>query len=101
VQQALVILEGRLTQPLAVEDLAGQVHVSASHLTALFRAAVGVPPVQYQKRARLRQAERLLRNPHLTVKEVARACGYEDGSYFVRLFRQRYGQPPQRWRKMA
>ncbi|MEI8194993.1 MAG: AraC family transcriptional regulator, partial [Phycisphaerae bacterium] len=96
VRAALGILERKLTQALRVEDLAEEVHVSASHLTALFRAAVGVPPLQYQKRARLRQAERLLRNPHVTIKEVARACGYEDCSYFVRLFRQRYGMSPQR-----
>ena len=98
VRIALGLIERQLAHPLQIATLADAVHLSPSHLTALFRAAVGMPPLQYQKRARLRQAERLLRNPHLTIKQVARACGYDDCSYFVRLFRQRYGLPPQRWR---
>ena len=99
--QAISYLEEHLTQPLRIADLAGYVHLSPSHLTSLFRQNIKVSPLQYQQQLRLRLAERLLSDPHATVKQVAFACGYTDCGYFVRLFRQRYALPPDQWRKNA
>lgn len=98
IEQAMTHIESHLTEPLEIGRLARSVHLSTSHLTAMFRKSLGYPPLRYQQRLRLRQAERLLRSPYSSIKQVAAACGYNDPNYFVRLFRERYGRPPQRWR---
>jgi AraC-like DNA-binding protein len=84
---------------LSVRAVAQQVGVSASHLTALFRRAFGCGPLGYQQRLRLERAERLLRDPYLTIQAVAKACGYDDANYFLRVFRKRRGVAPGRWRR--
>lgn len=99
VRDAIAWLEQRVNMEVTAEQLADHVHLSSSRLATLFRQSVGCPPLQYQQRLRLRQAERLLRDPHLSVKQVAAACGYVDCNYFVRLFRKRYGRPPGEWRR--
>lgn len=100
VSQAIAWLEQHMTdQDVTVDLLADHVCLSSSHLTALFRKSMGCSPMKYLQHLRLRQAERLLKDPHLSVKQVAKACGYADCNYFVRLFRKRYGSPPGKWRE--
>ncbi len=101
VQRAVAFVEAHFAAPLTVEAMADEAGVSASHLTALFRAAIGMPPLRYQQEIRLRTACKLLRDPYLSVKQVARQCGYDDVNYFTRIFRQRNAQPPKEWRKMS
>ncbi len=98
IEQAVTYIESHLVKPLDIGRLARSVHLSASHLTAMFRQSQGCPPLRYQQQLRLRQAERLLRSPYSSVKQVAAACGYADANYFVRLFRRHYGRPPHLWR---
>ena len=98
ISKAVSYLKQNLVQPLQLAELAQHVGVSASHLGALFNEQCGCSPMQYLQRCRLERACWLLDNPYLRIHEVAEACGYEDVNYFVRLFRQCYGQPPGRWR---
>lgn len=95
---AVSYLEQNLVEPLQLAELASRAGISASHLGALFNEQCGCSPMQYLQRCRLERACWLLDNPYLRIHEVAAACGYEDVNYFVRLFRQRFGQPPGRWR---
>jgi transcriptional regulator GlxA family with amidase domain len=93
------ILEERPETTVTVAQLAKRVNLSATRLTELFRAEYGHGPIQHQQWLRLHRAETLLRDPYLSVKEVAAACGYEDANYFVRLFRKRRNQTPGAWRR--
>lgn len=98
VVRAMELIDDDLTRALSLDELARAAGVSASHLGALFTAQCQCSPLQYQQRRRIERATWLLDNPYLRVNEVAAACGYDDVNYFVRLFRQRHGLPPGRWR---
>jgi len=50
---------------------------------------------------RLRQAEYLLANTSLPVADIALSVGYENTSYFHRIFRETYGMSPREWRLKA
>ncbi len=91
-------LEANLIEAVRVDDIARAVDLSPSHLSALFRAHLGCPPLKYQQRLRLALARKLLRNSYLGVAEVAAACGYVDANYFIRVFRANLGTTPSRWR---
>jgi AraC-like DNA-binding protein len=100
VSEAIVWLEQHAAcTEVTIDQLASHVSLSSSHLTTLFRRSIGCPPLKYLQQLRLRQAERLLRDPHLSVKQIALACGYADCNYFVRLFHQHYGRSPGEWRR--
>lgn len=48
---------------------------------------------------RLAQAQFLLQNTNLAVADIGRAVGYDNLSYFHRIFREKYGDSPKKWRK--
>jgi transcriptional regulator GlxA family with amidase domain len=85
-------------QPTAALDSAAVAGISASHLRALSRKHLGVPPEEMRRLIRLRLAQKLLRTSHLPIAQVAEASGWEDGNYFARYFRSRTGMSPRAFR---
>jgi AraC-like DNA-binding protein len=89
-------LAGRGGAP--VRSLPPPLAISASHLRALSRKHLGVPPEEMRRLIRLRLAQKLLRTSHLSIAQVAEAGGWEDANYFARYFRSRTGMSPRAFR---
>lgn len=78
----------------AVEELAGQRNMSVSLFHQRFKSAVGMGPLQCQKRLRLTEARRLMLDEHKNVTEASVEVGYESLSQFIRDYRKMFGAPP-------
>jgi AraC-like DNA-binding protein len=87
--------------PYSIGDLAAQLHLSPSHLQRLFKHETGLRMGEWLITFRLQKAAYLLANSYLSVKEVARAAGYEHVSSFIRAFERRYVLTPTRYRERA
>jgi AraC family transcriptional regulator of arabinose operon len=95
VKKALEFLSRNVSQPgLRLADVVNAAGASRPRLMALFRRQIGVPPMEYLERERLRQARQLLESGLLRVKEAAAACGYTDAKHFARRFRFAHGTSP-------
>jgi AraC-like DNA-binding protein len=81
-----------------VEKIAEELGISRSTLFREFSRTHGIAPKRYIDNLRLVKAERLLHQPGIRLKEIAEACGFSSTQYFIRVFRDRHGQPPKRWR---
>jgi AraC-like DNA-binding protein len=97
--EALGLLEHRLDGPVTTEELIELTGLSASTLNRAFHRAVGLSPLAYHMRLRLRRAGDLLRGSDLSVTEVAASCGFYDANYFARRFRSAMGLSPSAYRK--
>ncbi|MBR4721385.1 MAG: helix-turn-helix transcriptional regulator [Clostridia bacterium] len=53
-----------------------------------------IPPMKYKKLLRLEKAHELLLSKEYSVKEVSNIVGYDDVSYFSKIFKKNYGYPP-------
>jgi AraC-like DNA-binding protein len=82
-----------------VEELAEELAVDRSALFRSFREAFHMSPKGSIDTVRLGDAERMLREPNSSVKQIANACGFGNLQYFIRAFRRKYGIPPGRWRR--
>ena len=80
--------------PLTVEDLAERRNMSVSQFHQKFKSAVGMGPLQCQKRLRLTEARRLMLNENRNVTEAALEVGYESTSQFIREYRKLFGSTP-------
>ena len=60
---------------------------------------MGVPFVEYLNSYRLFQASVMLLSGADSVTAVAQSCGFDNLSYFNRLFRKKYGCTPGEYRK--
>ncbi|MEX2535023.1 MAG: AraC family transcriptional regulator [Trueperaceae bacterium] len=78
-----------------LQELSG---VSPAHLARTFRRNLGKSPTEFVNSLRLERASLLLNTTTLSIIDIALDCGFENLSYFYRLFRARYGCPPKTFR---
>lgn len=78
----------------AVEDLAKRQNMSVSLFHQKFKSAVGMGPLQCQKRLRLTEARRLMLDESKNVTEASVEVGYESLSQFIRDYRRMFRAAP-------
>jgi AraC-like DNA-binding protein len=88
-------------QPLDVEALARDVHMSAGHLSRQFRRAYGESPYSYLMTRRIERAMTLLRRGDLSVTEVCFEVGCASLGTFSTRFAELVGVPPSVYRREA
>jgi transcriptional regulator GlxA family with amidase domain len=64
-----------------------------------FRAATGYAPVEYVQALRLEEAKQVLETTDEPVDAIAATVGYDDPTFFRRLFKRRTGVTPSRYRQ--
>ncbi|MEZ4385477.1 MAG: helix-turn-helix transcriptional regulator [Nannocystaceae bacterium] len=94
-------IDREYAQPLDVEALARGVHMSAGHLSRLFRRAYGEPPYAYLMTRRIERAMALLRRGDLSVTDVCFAVGCSSLGTFSTRFTELVGVPPSVYRREA
>ncbi len=88
-------------QPLDVEALAREVHMSGGHLSREFKAAYGESVYSYLMTRRIERAMALLRRGDLTVTDVCFAVGFSSLGTFSTRFSELVGMPPSVYRDRA
>lgn len=83
-------------KPFTVDKLAEQSNMSLSSFHQKFKTAIGMGPLQCQKKLRLLEGRRLMLNKSLSVTETAFEVGYESVSQFIRDYHRMFGQSPQK-----
>ncbi len=81
-----------------LSDLATQLNQSVYKLSRLIQAATGDNFKDLLQQKRLNKAVQLLTETNLAVSDIINAVGYDNTSYFYRLFRQTYGVSPKEFR---
>jgi transcriptional regulator GlxA family with amidase domain len=64
-----------------------------------FTKATGLSPLAYVHSMRLEEAKQILETEELSIETVAAQVGYEDASFFGRLFRRKVGLTPAQYRR--
>ncbi|MGI9344589.1 MAG: GlxA family transcriptional regulator [Gammaproteobacteria bacterium] len=84
----------------ALRTVVERASVPERTLKRRFRAATGCTLIDYLQNLRVEAAKRLLEAGKLPVDEISAATGYEDASFFRRLFKRRTGLTPSQYRRM-
>ena len=98
VRAALGFMQANLSEPLTVEDIARAANASASHLSALFRRALGESVWRRLTALRVEAACRLLEENDAGLAEVALRTGFSDQSALTRAMGRRLGVTPGAYR---
>lgn len=94
-------IDREYAQPLDVEVLARDAHMSAGHFSRQFRRAYGESPYSYLMTRRIERAMALLRRGDLTVTEVCFEVGCSSLGTFSTRFTELVGVPPSVYRRQA
>lgn len=79
---------------IRLQDFARELGLSPVYLGSLFKQVTNETFHQYLMDCRLNRAEDLLDSGHYTALEVMLQCGFNDFSYFSRVFKHRFGMSP-------
>ena len=82
----------------SLTEIAGLLHYDTAWLSREIRRRTGKTYTELVQERRLSQAAWLLHNTGRNVSEIAAAVGYENMSYFHRIFAARYGMSPRQYR---
>ena len=82
-----------------LERLAKESHLSVSHLRRLFHVYYRKSPKLVLDSVRLETASALLATSTTTLDDIASRTGFSSITDFCRVFKKRYGHPPNEWRR--
>lgn len=94
-------IDREYAQPLDVEALARDAHMSAGHFSRQFKLAYGEAPYGYVMTRRIERAMALLRTGELSVTEICFAVGFQSLGTFSTRFTELVGMPPSTYRRDA
>lgn len=89
-------LREHFDEPLDIATISERTAMAPSTFHRQFRAVTSLSPVQYQKRLRLHEAQRLMLVESLGVEAAARRVGYESCSQFSREYKRLFREAPSR-----
>ncbi len=93
-------IEEHYTEKICLDDLAERFFINKFYLTRVFKEQFGITLLSYLDSVRITRAKQLLRFSELTVEEVGREVGIDDGTYFNRVFKKVEGITPGEYRRM-
>lgn len=99
IQSALTYIDGNFTESVTLDDIAASADLSRSHMSALFKKTVGMPPYEYLLLKRIEHAVSLLRLSDDSVMNIAVRCGFANLANFNRAFRRVTGMSPSEYRR--
>ncbi|THF74416.1 response regulator [Cohnella fermenti] len=99
VAAAVKFIEANYSKDISLQQVAEHVQLSSSYLSSLFRKELQRSFIDYLNRYRVDRAKELLVNTYLKSYEIAERVGYQDDSYFSRIFKRETGLRPNEFRK--
>lgn len=92
-------IEQHFDASFTLEKLAFLSNMSKTNFRREWKKFYSEAPLQYRDSIRLYYAKEYLSSGYYTVTEIAKKCGFDDSSYFVRFFRQKTGLTPGEFKK--
>lgn len=101
VQKGIELIENRYRENLSLDEICGEIAVSKTYFCYLFKRETGMSFWNYLTSVRLRHAKELLETSELRSYEVALLVGYDNPSYFSKLFKKCEGISPNEYRRLV
>ena len=98
-RRAVDYIEENCLRNIRLEELASLTGLSQSHFSHAFKASTGLPPHQWQTKARLERAKQLLLKGDTPLTNIAVETGFADQAHFTRVFRKNVGITPASWKR--
>lgn len=95
----LRFVRAHFREPLGVKELAVHACMSREHFSRLFSRVVGDTPAAYLRRLRVREAEGLLLQTDLPLREIALRAGFYSERHLLRAFHRVHRRSPSQYRR--
>lgn len=83
---------------ISVNDLSNKFNYNEDYFNRLLKEREGMTYSAYLQKVRLDNAVKLLCDTDKSIEEIVSMCGYINRGYFYKIFREKYGETPSRYR---
>jgi len=87
------------TRKLSLKEIAAASGLSAPYFSTVFKDEMGENLSNYLNRLRVEKAATMLTTTDISISEIAVSCGFEDQSWFSKIFRNNTGYTPGKYRE--
>ena len=98
IRKAMKYIGEHFPEPITLDDVANYVHLNPSYFSSMFKQACGSSFKEYLNMVRIEESKRLLSNTDYSLISIAISTGFEDQSYFSKVFKKHTGITPRQYR---
>lgn len=98
IKKAIQYISQNFAGTITLDDVAGHVHLNSAYFSTIFKQSTGSSFKEYLNMVRIEESKRLLANTNYSVIDIALATGFEDQSYFSKVFKKYTGLTPKQYR---
>lgn len=98
IKKAIRYISQNYANALTLDIVANQVHLNPTYFSTLFKQSTGSSFKEYLNMVRVEESKRLLSNTDYSLIDIAIATGFEDQSYFTKVFKRYTGLTPKQFR---
>ena len=99
IQKIKNLIEKEYAKDISLNYVAENVNLTPAYVSYIFKKETGQTLVKYVTDIKMMKARKMLEEGTLKIVQVAKTCGYENQSYFNRLFKNYYGVTPKQLRE--
>ncbi|HIQ99233.1 MAG TPA: PocR ligand-binding domain-containing protein [Candidatus Scybalocola faecavium] len=97
-KKAVSFISQHYSEPITLSYVANEVHLNPAYFSTLFKKEIGLSFKEYLNHVRIEESKRLLSNSNFSIIDIAIAVGFEDQSYFSKVFKKYTGMTPKQFR---
>lgn len=99
IKDVLNYINQNYNKDLSLDELSKQVDMSKFYLCRLFKDSLKMSPIEYINKIRVEKSVELLINTDMSISEIALECGFNNISYFIKVFKKYMNITPLKFRK--
>lgn len=101
IAKSLQYIRRNFQNKISLEEVATHVSLSPNYFSQLFNSKIETSFSSYINRLRVEYATQLLTTTNLSIVEIAGLAGFDDQSYFTKIFKSLSGLTPLQFRKKS
>lgn len=98
-EDVILYIQEHYSEKLTSEELARIAGYQPQYFSRLFKKTVGVTPIEYINRYRVKRACYALLDSNDSILDISIQCGFQSCSYFIKKFKEISGVSPKRYRR--
>ena len=101
INSVLNLIRKNYGSELTLQSMSDTVALSPKYFCRLFKESTGRTPIEYLNWFRINRACTLLKDTNEKLLDIAMECGFNDFSYFTKIFHRYKGMPPSKYRNFS
>lgn len=99
VSRAIEYIEKNYTSEVSIDELCKELNINKCYFCNIFKKETGMTFVNYLNNYKIEKSKNLLKNPNLSLLDIAMAVGFNNQSYYSTVFKKITSQTPLEFRE--